>query len=155
MQIFLDQDYGIGIWLKNGAPAHKLVLGVPLFARSFLLARPDQHELHSPTIGNGTEGPFTRSAGFLSYFEVSASPWSLVSLFLSHQVCLLQTDPKWQKRLVPDGSESEYMFKDREWVSYDTIDNIRKRAAYVVANNLGGMFIWSRTLKILCPNPRH
>lgn len=61
----------MSIWLKNGAPAHKLVLGVPLFARTFLLARSEQNNLHSPTIGNGTEGPFTRSAGFLSYFEVS------------------------------------------------------------------------------------
>ncbi|CAF0915720.1 unnamed protein product [Rotaria sp. Silwood1] len=123
----LNQDFGVAIWLKNGAPAYKLVLGVPLFARSFLLARPDQNELHSPTIGNGTSGPFTRSAGFLSYFEI----------------CLLQMDSNWQKRTVPDGSESEYMFKDREWISYETLDNIRKRAAYVVANNLGGMFVWS------------
>ncbi|CAF1041436.1 unnamed protein product [Adineta steineri] len=123
----LNQDFGITIWLKNGAPAHKLVLGVPLFARSFLLAQSDKNKLRSPTIGNGTAGPFTRSAGFLSYFEV----------------CLLQTDIKWQKRVVSDGSESEYMFKDREWISYETIDNIRKRAAYVVANNLGGMFVWS------------
>jgi tRNA nucleotidyltransferase (CCA-adding enzyme) len=60
------------------------------------------------------------------------------------QVCLLQIDRKWEKRPVPDGSESEYMFKDREWITYETIDNIRKRAAYVVANNLGGMFVWSR-----------
>lgn len=65
------KDFGIAIWLKNGAPAHKLVLGIPLFARTFLLARIDQNELHAPTIGNGTEGPFTRSAGFLSYFEVN------------------------------------------------------------------------------------
>jgi hypothetical protein len=65
------KDFGIAIWLKNGAPAHKLVLGIPLFARTFLLARADQNELHSPTVGNGTEGPFTRSAGFLSYFEVN------------------------------------------------------------------------------------
>ena len=43
---------------------------MPLFARSFLLARPDQNELRSPTVGNGSAGPFTRTAGFLSYFEV-------------------------------------------------------------------------------------
>lgn len=36
------------------------------------------------------------------------------------------------------------MFKDREWITYETLENIRKRAAYVVANHLGGMFIWSR-----------
>lgn len=35
------------------------------------------------------------------------------------------------------------MFKGREWVSYDTLENIQKRAAYVVANNLGGLFVWS------------
>ena len=69
------QDFGIAIWLKYGAPAHKLVLGVPLFARSFLLAHSDQNDLHAPTVGNGTEGPFTRSAGFLSYFEVSDLAW--------------------------------------------------------------------------------
>ncbi|CAF1218883.1 unnamed protein product [Adineta ricciae] len=123
----LNQDFGITIWLQNGAAAHKLVLGVPLFARSFLLARSDQNDLHSPTVGNGSAGLFTRTPGFLSYFEV----------------CLLQTDSKWQKRTVTDGSESEYMFKDREWISYETLDNIRKRAAYVVAKNLGGMFVWS------------
>jgi chitinase len=73
MLVYILKDFGIAIWLKSGAPAHKLVLGIPLFARSFLLARADQNDLHSPTIGNGTEGPFTRSAGFLSYFEVNLS----------------------------------------------------------------------------------
>jgi chitinase len=74
----ITKDFGIAIWIKNGAPAHKLVLGIPLFARTFLLARRDQNELHSPTIGNGTEGPFTRSAGFLSYFEVNLSYKKLI-----------------------------------------------------------------------------
>ncbi len=72
------QDFGVAIWLKNGAPAHKLVLGVPLFARSFLLERSDQNQLHSPTVGNGTAGPFTRSAGFLSYFEVKKKEFFLI-----------------------------------------------------------------------------
>lgn len=35
------------------------------------------------------------------------------------------------------------MFKGRDWISYDTLENIQKRAAYVVANNLGGLFVWS------------
>lgn len=67
----------MAIWLKNGASAHKILLGVPLFARSFLLARADQNYIRSPTIGNGIEGPFTRSAGFLSYFEVRFQHTSL------------------------------------------------------------------------------
>lgn len=67
----ISKDFGIGIWLKNGAPAHKLVLGIPLFARTFTLARAEKNDLRAPTVGNGTEGPFTRSAGFMSYFEVT------------------------------------------------------------------------------------
>ncbi len=55
----------------------------------------------------------------------------------------MQTDHQWTKRTVIDGSESGYMFKDRDWISYDSIENIQKRAAYVVANNLGGLFVWS------------
>jgi GH18 family chitinase len=64
---------------------------------------------------------------------------------MKFKVCLLKMDYTWQQRTVNDGSESEYMFKGHDWISYETIDNIRKRAAYVVANHLGGMFIWSCT----------
>ncbi len=81
LMVFFSKDFGIAIWLKNGAPAHKLVLGIPLFARTFRLARVDQNELRSPTIGNGTEGPFTRSAGFLSYFEVNLCHIEFIFIF--------------------------------------------------------------------------
>lgn len=38
------------------------------------------------------------------------------------------------------------MYKEREWIAYETQENIQKRAAYVVANNLGGLFVWSSKL---------
>ena len=116
------------------------------------MAHSDQNNLHAPTVGNGIQGPFTRSAGFISYFEVKRTEneetlFTLIACLFCFicKVCLLQKDFKWQKRIVPDGSESEYMFQGREWISYETLENIRKRAAYVVANNLGGMFVWSGT----------
>lgn len=88
----------MGVWLKNGASAHKILLGVPLFARSFRLARAEHNSIRSPTIGNGIEGPFTRSAGFLSYFEVKhtrRNPLHCLSLpFLSRFVCY---------KLIPNG----------------------------------------------------
>lgn len=136
----------MNLWLKNGAPAHKLVLGIPLFSRTFLLARADDHELGSPTVANGTAGPYTRSAGFLSYFEVK-SIFKKVYFYtiLYTKVCLFQMDPQWRRQPVPEGSESGYMYKGRDWISYDTFENVKKRAAYVVANHFGGLFVWSRT----------
>ena len=32
------KDFGISIWLKNGAPAHKLVLGIPLFGSNVFIS---------------------------------------------------------------------------------------------------------------------
>lgn len=101
--MYIRKDFGMSIWLKNGAPAHKLVLGIPLFARTFLLARTDRNDLHSPTIGNGTEGPFTRSAGFLSYFEVNRSLtllfnllWVCSGLFITSRSEMDQTNGGWR-----------------------------------------------------------
>ena len=54
---------------------------------------------------------------------------------------------------MPDGSESEYMYKGREWISYDTVENIQKRAAYVVANHLGGLFVWS-SMSSICSSTK-
>ena len=81
----------MAIWLKHGASAHKILLGVPLFARSFRLARADQNHIRSPTIGNGIEGPFTRSAGFLSYFEVRFQHFFICILILVKPVGLSVT----------------------------------------------------------------
>lgn len=92
----LFKDFGVAIWLKNGAPAHKLVLGLPLFARTFLLASVKENDIRSPTIGNGTEGPYTRSPGFLSYFEVFSNEFSfqinyfLLFVSISRFVCYKQ-----------------------------------------------------------------
>lgn len=62
--------------LKLGAATNKLVLGVPLYGRTFLL--PDDFESSSkkkPKLGMastsvGFKGPITRESGFMGYNEV-------------------------------------------------------------------------------------
>ena len=39
--------------------------------RTFKLAHEDQNELGDEAIGAGTAGPYTREAGFMSYYEVN------------------------------------------------------------------------------------
>lgn len=70
------------------------------------------------------------------------------------KICLLQADPKWTRRSVGDGAESAYMYKDHNWISYDTIENIQKRAAYVVAKSLGGLFVWSCMSSVFLTNSK-
>lgn len=45
-------------------------MGVPLYGQSFTLSDPKNNGLNAKASGPGTAGEFTRSAGFLAYYEV-------------------------------------------------------------------------------------
>ena len=56
--------------LKSGASPEKLVLGVPFYGTTFILADRNLHEIGSASNGTGFQGPYTREDGFLGYNEV-------------------------------------------------------------------------------------
>lgn len=51
--------------------AEKLVLGVPLFGRSYTLAPSTLPAPGAAVTGWGNEGQYTQTKGLLAYFEVS------------------------------------------------------------------------------------
>lgn len=64
--------------LKLGASPKKLVLGIPLYGRTFILENLDsipsnkKPKLGLPAENTGFQGNFTREAGFMGYNEVSS-----------------------------------------------------------------------------------
>lgn len=65
----LNVDFSINYFLKLGAPAEKLIMGVPFYGRTFVGSN------HEGNIGDsasdiGFKGPFTRENGFMGYNEV-------------------------------------------------------------------------------------
>lgn len=67
------QEYSVNQWLGGGVPASKLIVGIPLYGRTYILADPEDHGLGAPINGSGTAGPHTKEPGFLSYYEVFQS----------------------------------------------------------------------------------
>ena len=58
-------------YYKNkGAPANKLVMGIPTYGRTFLLANKNQNTPGSKSIGAMSGGSITQEWSYLSYTEV-------------------------------------------------------------------------------------
>lgn len=119
----LNADFTIKHLMKLGAPAKKLVLGIPTYGRGFSVQA--NSDMKPPLAANGgsTAGPITREAGYLGYQEIciniKTKGWTLV------------TDPK-----------GPYAYKGTQWVGFDTIDSAKVKADYIKSKGLGGAMFW-------------
>ncbi|XP_077298658.1 uncharacterized protein LOC143919933 isoform X2 [Arctopsyche grandis] len=142
----LNIDFTIKHYLEAGADPDKLVLGIPTYGRSFTLFNPDTTDIGAPADGPGEQGDATREKGYLAYYEICES--------------LMPKSRK--KRETEDSDEYEdeeeeewvivqpnaramgpYAYKGNQWVGYDDIDIVKKKAQYVAENSLGGIMFWS------------
>lgn len=124
--VYLNVNYSIHYWLKLGAPAEKLALGLASYGRSFTLQDSQRHGLNDPIQGPGTAGPYTREPGSLGYNEICenemSSQWSV----------------EWD-----DYCQSPYAYQGTQWVSYDNVESIKKKCDLAKSLNLGGVMMWS------------
>lgn len=56
--------------IRRGMAADKLVLGIPVYGRSYTLSAGTSPGPGAATDGWGKEGQYTQTKGILSYFEV-------------------------------------------------------------------------------------
>ncbi|XP_042232701.1 chitotriosidase-1-like [Homarus americanus] len=115
-------DFAVNHWIKKGAPPAKLVLGVPFYGRSWTLAGSDA-STGAAASGPGRPGPLMKDSGSLAYYEV----------------CLAHERDGWTK--VSSG-EAPHLTSDDQWVGYDDIDTVTRKAQYALKKGLGGVMIW-------------
>ncbi|KZC06560.1 putative chitinase 3, partial [Dufourea novaeangliae] len=112
-------------WLSQGAPADKIIIGMPFYGISFTLRDANKHGTHSPVSGKGTVN-FADGDGNINYnslcTHIHKDGWTIV---------------RDQKQRVP------YCYKGNQWISYDDVESIREKAEYVKNHNLGGAMVWS------------
>lgn len=103
----LSADFAVRHWIKRGAPASKLVLGVPFYGRSWTLAGADASS-GAPASGAGRPGPLLKDAGTMAYYEI----------------CQAHQRGGWRKVSGPVGP---HLTHGDQWVGYDDIAAIRKK----------------------------
>uniref|UniRef100_A0A182NJ73 chitinase n=1 Tax=Anopheles dirus TaxID=7168 RepID=A0A182NJ73_9DIPT len=122
----LNVNSSIHYWLEQGAPAEKLVLGIPLYGRSFTLANAANTEIGAAAVGGGTAGPYTREPGVMGYNEfcekLKTETWDL----------------RWsEEQQVP------YAIRNNQWLGYDDLRSIQLKVKYLLDQGLGGAMVWS------------
>ena len=66
-------QWAVDYWISLGADPKKIVLGIPLYGRTFTLKYRGNNGLGAPVVGKGgSPGPITRIIGMLGYNEVSS-----------------------------------------------------------------------------------
>ena len=114
----LNVDFAMNYWHKQGAPKHKLILGVPFYGRTFLLQNPQNNKPgpNAKSLKESFEGDFTEEGGFLAYFEI----------------CNLAKQPGWiQKK---DSTDNDYMYNGPKWIGYDTKEAIERKVNKILKN---------------------
>ncbi|CAF4486412.1 unnamed protein product [Rotaria sp. Silwood1] len=115
----------VKLWLSLGVPRQKILIGIPAYGRSFTLAS-RQKGLHAPVNGPGFPGRYTKTRGFLAYYEI----------------CEKEHSKSWQKVWL-DTEKAWYMTSGDQWISYEDIDSATLKAQYAKGEQLAGVFIWS------------
>ncbi|XP_036388634.1 acidic mammalian chitinase-like [Megalops cyprinoides] len=124
--IYFNIDFAMTYWRDQGAPVEKLMMGFATYGRTFRTVSGDKG-VGAPASGPASAGPYTREAGFWSYYEICN--------FL--QGASVQWIPE-QK--VPFAS------KGNEWVGFDNNESYETKVRYLKDNKFGGAFVWSLDL---------
>lgn len=111
-------------YLAAGVDPSKLLLGMPTFGHSWLLADPNQHGIGAPGAGPAPGGNCTGSPGYLAYWEVET--------FISNGATVV-----WD-----DLSQTPYCYNGDIWVSYDNPQSFAVKGAFATQWGLRGIFVW-------------
>ncbi|PNF22561.1 putative chitinase 2 [Cryptotermes secundus] len=122
----LTVEYAIKYLLKQGAPPRKLVLGLPLYGRTFLLENEENTlVMGAPTGPKGFPGPYTKEDGFMGYNEI----------------CVNISDG-W-KIFWDDDTMTPYAVQGDKVITYDDERSIAEKVKFAMKLDLAGTMVWS------------
>lgn len=137
-------DRGINLFLQGGAPASKLVVGVPFYGRQYQLADSSRTSPGSPFIGGHQASdvnytPAYNSVRFSNLIEIESAR-STIADYL--QYCPKLSNSAWTKQRDAN-AQAPYMYSGNLWISYEDQQSITDKANLANKYNLGGVMTWA------------
>uniref|UniRef100_H2RNX8 Chitinase, acidic.2 n=1 Tax=Takifugu rubripes TaxID=31033 RepID=H2RNX8_TAKRU len=124
--IYFNTDYAMKYWRDNGTPVEKLRMGFAAYGRTFRLTSSNTG-VGAPASGAASAGPYTREAGFWSYYEIC----TFLKGAAIHWI---------------DDQNVPYATKNSDWVGYDNKESYETKVRYLQDQKYGGAFVWALDL---------
>lgn len=116
----LSNSYGIGSWIQVGVPPEKLVMGLPLYGRTWRLKDPTVHGIGAPALGVGP------GAGILTYSQIVD--------FNTVNCSTVKFD---------DETVAYYSYAGDSWIGYDDVKSVKRKVRFAKSRGLAGYFFWA------------
>ncbi|KAL2587718.1 hypothetical protein GLYMA_13G155800v4 [Glycine max] len=117
-------SYGLGSWIRGGVIPKKVVMGLPLYGRTWQLLEPNVHGIGAPA-----SGPGPGSNGAMALFQV------------------LEFNNETGANVVCDKeTASVYSYSGSYWVGYDDPKTVAVKVGFAQALSLHGYFFWAAGL---------
>lgn len=122
----LNVNASIHYWLSQGAPKDKLIMGVPLYGRSFTLANAANDYVGASVNGPGIAGPYSREPGVMGYNEF----------------CEKLQNEHWDIR-TSEEQYGVYAVSNNQWLGFEDPSTVKYKIDYILQMELGGAMVWS------------
>lgn len=119
----ISTSYGLGSWIRVGVPRSKLIMGLPLYGRTWLLKDPRSYGIGAAAID---VGPGPDRTGVLTFAEV------------------VEFNRERKAKVVHDlETVSVYSVADGYWVGYDDSTSVTVKIGYARGVGIRGYFFWA------------
>lgn len=112
--------YGVRTWKENGVPLKKIVMGMPVYGRTWQLKDSNQHGIGAPAVATGPGG--------------GMMPYSAIVSFNSEHNATIVYD---------QATVSTYSYAGINWIGFDDTTSIKNKVQFAKAEGLGGYFFWA------------
>lgn len=123
----ISTSFGIGSWLDSGVPHHKVVMGMPLYGRSWILKSLNQTGIGAPAVAAGPIQTLSAETGVMFFSEIRE--------FIKEKKATEIFDKK---------TVSAYSYSsDLIWVGYDNKESVAAKVLFAKKKHLRGYFFWA------------
>lgn len=123
----ISTSFGIGSWLHSGVPPNKVVMGMPLYGRSWILKSLNETGIGAPAVAAGPILNLSNETGVMFFSEIRN--------FIRQKKATEVFDKK---------TVSAYAYSsDRIWVGYDNKQSVAAKISFAKKKHLLGYFFWA------------